>query len=148
MTTTDQDIRALAYLAGRLREDTYGANHWDAAGIMAELKPLVGQNLATSIERVIRHAGDVGAKTPGAIRRPFTPPAQPGRPPLERLEPRERCKTCSKSQPDCRRNPWGDHEFEPDVFRPRDVDLDPVVAELKGHIAPTRTSTEGVRAHE
>lgn len=56
---------------------------------------------------------------------------------LEHLDPRERCKTCAKSQPDCQRNPWGDHDFEPDIFRPRDVDLEPVVAELKGHIHHT-----------
>jgi hypothetical protein len=60
---------------------------------------------------------------------------------LEHLKPEDRCKTCSKSEPDCRLNPWGDHEFEPDVHRPRDVDLAPVVAELKGHTQPAKEET-------
>jgi hypothetical protein len=60
---------------------------------------------------------------------------------LEHLKPEERCKTCSKSEHDCRMNPWGDHEFEPDIRRPRDVDLAPVVAELKGHTQPAKEET-------
>lgn len=75
MPTTDRDIQALTYLAGRIREETKGAGEWDAAGIHAELKHLIGQNLPITIERVTRHAADKDAKTPGAIRRPFVPDA-------------------------------------------------------------------------
>jgi len=58
--------------------------------------------------------------------------------PLEHLAPQDRCKVCAKSRTDCARNPFGEHEFEPGVFAPRDTDLAPVIAELKGHLEPTR----------
>lgn len=73
MTTNEQDARALAYLAARIRNETYGANKWDEPGIWVECKALIGQHLITAIERVTRHAADPDAKTPGAIRRPFLP---------------------------------------------------------------------------
>lgn len=80
MTTTEQDARALAHLAYRLREDTHGAGKWDRPGIWSELSRLIGTNLAVACETVIRHASDPTADTPGAIRRgylpgPPTPPA-------------------------------------------------------------------------
>lgn len=127
MPMTEQDARALAYLAGRLREETYGANKWDAPGIWAEVSPLVGQNLAVSIERVTRHAADPEAKTPGAIRRPYTP-GPPAPTHVRDVAPvGSRCTTCGRTERDCRRD---DHEFTRPI--PRDVDLEPVVAELKG----------------
>lgn len=73
--TTDQDARALTYLARRLRDETHGCASWDEAGTWAVVRTLIGQNLALTIERVTRHAIDPEAKTPGAIKRPFTPPA-------------------------------------------------------------------------
>lgn len=75
MPTTDQDARALTYLAKRLREETYGANTWDEAGIHAVIAKLIGRNLPTLVEQVTRHASDPEAKTPGAINRPFLPEA-------------------------------------------------------------------------
>ena len=72
---TPRDASALAHLVARLREEVHGANRWDEAGINAELARLVGQNLAITVDRVIRHACDTTAKTPGAIRRPFLPDA-------------------------------------------------------------------------
>ena len=75
MPLTDQDARALTYLAGRLRAETPGAGKWDDAGTYSVIAGLIGQNLAVSIERVVRHAADKDAKTPGAIKRPFVPPA-------------------------------------------------------------------------
>jgi hypothetical protein len=72
---TAQDARALVYLARRLRDVTYGCKQWDEGGTWAVFRDeLIGQNLALSIERVLCHATDPEAKTPGAIRRPFTPP--------------------------------------------------------------------------
>src|SRR3546814_2751102 len=47
---TDQDARALAYLAGRIRADV-GASHWGAAGIEAVIAKLVGRELAPTVER-------------------------------------------------------------------------------------------------
>jgi hypothetical protein len=71
----DQDIRALTYLARRLRDETHGAGKWDEAGTYAVFTDVfAGQNLATTMERVLGHATDIEAKTPGAVRRPFTPP--------------------------------------------------------------------------
>lgn len=75
MPLTDQDARALTYLAGRLRAETPGAGKWDDAGTYSVIAGLVGQDLAATIERVVRHAADRDAKTPGAIKRPFVPPA-------------------------------------------------------------------------
>lgn len=137
MPLTDQDARALTYLARRLREDTYGANEWDVPGVYAVVSELIGQNLATSVESVTRHAADPEAKTPGAIRRPFTPPPAVGaRQPYEHLAPEDRCRICSKSRTDCGRNPHGEHEFEPDIRAARDYDIAPVITELKGHLKP------------
>lgn len=90
MTTTEQDARALTYLARRIRQETYGAREWDEAGIWAEIKTLIGQNLPLTIERVTRHAADPDAKTPGAIRRPFVPEA----PTRERPRPPKRHEEC------------------------------------------------------
>ena len=73
--TNERDLRALAYLATRLRTETMGAGKWDDNGIWPILKKLEGQNLAVVIERVTRHAQDPEAKTPGAILRPFVPQA-------------------------------------------------------------------------
>lgn len=75
MPTTDQDARALTYLATRLRAETPGAGKWDDAGTYAVIAGLIGQSLAVTIERVVRHAADKDAKTPGAIWRPFVPAA-------------------------------------------------------------------------
>ena len=74
MGATDRDLQALTYLARRLREDTYGCGKWDDAGTFAVLKSeLGGTNLADAITRVVGHATDPEARTPGAIKRPFTP---------------------------------------------------------------------------
>lgn len=75
MPLNDQDARALTYLACRIRKETRGAREWDDAGTFAVISELIGQNLPLTIERVTRHAGDVDAKTPGAIKRPFVPAA-------------------------------------------------------------------------
>lgn len=80
MPVTDQDARALAYLVGRIRQDTRGANEWDAAGVYAVIARMVGQSLPVTVERVTRHAADPEAKTPGALTRPFLPPAPEGGP--------------------------------------------------------------------
>lgn len=75
MPLTDQDAQALTYLATRLRAETPGAGKWDDAGTYSVIAGLIGQSLAVTIERVVRHAADKDAKTPGAIKRPFVPDA-------------------------------------------------------------------------
>lgn len=73
MTFTQRDAQALTYLATRLREDTRGCGKWDQNGTYAVLAELRGQSLAEVVHRVIGHAVDPEARTPGAIRRPFVP---------------------------------------------------------------------------
>jgi len=90
MTTTEQDARALTYLATRLRAETHKANAWDQAGTFAVISELIGQSLPLVTERVTRHASDPKAKTPGAIRRPFVPDA----PKSEAYKPPKREEAC------------------------------------------------------
>lgn len=89
MTTTTRDAQALTYLATRLRDETHGCGKWDQNGTYAVISELVGMNLAETIRRVVAHALDPEARTPGAIKRPFVPkttedpkgprfPAKPG----------------------------------------------------------------------
>lgn len=94
MPTTDQDARALAYLARRLRADA-NLPPWDEHGTFSVIAKHVGSNLDSIAERVIRHALDRHARTPGAINRPWSPPApseRPARPP----RPAEACATCGR----------------------------------------------------
>lgn len=84
MPVTDQDARALTYLACRIRKETHGAREWDENGTYAVIKRFVGHNLALTVERVTRHAADPEARTPAAMERPFVPDAPhagPARPP-------------------------------------------------------------------
>lgn len=100
MPTNDTDARALAYLARRLRAETYGARDWDEAGTYAVISRLAGQQLASVAERVIRHATDPEAKTPGAINRPFVPAAaEPGRPMPPKVD--QACHTCGRELDGC-----------------------------------------------
>ena len=98
MPTNDQDARALTYLACRLRNETPKAGKWDDAGTHAVIAKLIGHNLATTIERVTRHAADPEAKTPGAINRPFTPDG-----------PKAEIRFPAKAGQDCRIHP-GEHD--------------------------------------
>lgn len=73
MPTTERDIQALTYLAMRLRAETPGARTWDEPGTATVFAAMKGHNLAISVERVLKHATDPEARTPGAINRTFTP---------------------------------------------------------------------------
>lgn len=87
---TEQDARALTYLARRLRDETHGANRWDDAGTYASVSKLVGSSLPVAAERVTRHASDPTAKTPGAIHRNYLP----GPPEAEVWRPPKAHETC------------------------------------------------------
>ena len=100
MPTTDQDARALAYLVERIRVETNGSR-WDKPGIDAVLAKLVGRSLVASIERVIRHAADPDAKTPGAILRPFVPPAEAINTPPQPPRKHESCHVCGRHVDTC-----------------------------------------------
>jgi hypothetical protein len=95
VTVSKGDAQALTWLARRLREDTHGCGPWDSAGTYAVITELVGQNLAETVHRVVGHALDPEARTPGAIRRPFIPKRieEPGR------------RQPAKAGEDCKRHP-------------------------------------------
>jgi hypothetical protein len=131
MPTTDQDLRALTYLARRLRDETHGCAQWDEAGTFACLKTeLAGQNLLIACQRVLGHATDPEAKTPGAIKRPFTPEPThaPDRP---RYDPRLVCHICGHRQAEHNRDT---HEFV-SVEAARGIRSTPAPAELRQAIA-------------
>jgi hypothetical protein len=68
MPVTDQDLRALTYLARRLRDETHGCAAWDEAGTYAVLKTeLAEQSLPHAVERALGRATDPEAKTPFAL---------------------------------------------------------------------------------
>ncbi len=76
MPTNDRDIRTMADTACRLRDETYGCCKWDSTGTFVVFKEvLLGWDLGEAWRRVIGHATDAEAKTPGAIKRPFVPDA-------------------------------------------------------------------------
>lgn len=95
MTTTQRDAQALVYIATRLRAETRGCGQWDDVGTYSVIRELIGQNLAEVVHRVIGHAVDPDAKTPGSIRRPFVPKRtdEPGR------------RQPAKAGEDCKRHP-------------------------------------------
>lgn len=135
MPVNDQDVRALTYLAKRVRDDTHGAGRWDEAGIAAKVSELRGQELAQAVERVVRHAADRDAKTPGAILRPFTPdaPTVSSRVPFD---PALFCDICFKRED--RHTDHDGHDFISalDARRRRpDVDAAARVQDIKQHIA-------------
>lgn len=84
---TDRDLAALTYLAGRLREETYGCGTWDQRGLEVKVAEFRNQNLAVTVEQILRHATDPEAKTPGALHRKFSPPTPSERGPMKRGNP-------------------------------------------------------------
>jgi hypothetical protein len=130
----EQDVRALTYLAARIRSETHGAGRWDEAGIAAKVAELKGQGLAQAVERVARHAADRDAKTPGAILRPFLPDAQP---PSQRNEfdAYRDCDICARPQAMHRAHDGHDFISAHDARRRRpDVDAAARVQDIKQHI--------------
>jgi hypothetical protein len=138
--TNDQDARALTYLARRLRTETHGCREWDDAGTYAKISELTGQNLALTIERVLCHATDPEAKTPGAILRNFTPPRPSTREPEKRGNPHkadecrkhmgewaDACRCCKvdayDSDDDPPRTNHADAAFDASLARARGADL-------------------------
>lgn len=132
----DQEIRAIAFLTARCRPSS--ATRWNEAGIAAKVREVAHLDLGTVIIAAIQAAQDRDAATPGVIpgpgphwRNPETAPR-----PTPNVAPLgSRCTVCSETEERCRRLWTGDHEFERP--RPRNVDLEPVVTELKGLAAST-----------
>ena len=146
MPMSDQDARALTYLARRLRQETHGARDWDEAGTWTYVSKLIGSNVPLAVERVTRHAADKDARTPAAIDRPFIPDMQQ---PSSRPEPipnHLRCAICFKPRGDCERVRFADDDH---VFRPATVDLKrspdaihTIVTDAKSRLTPTHTTSQ------
>lgn len=133
MPTSDRDLQGLTYFARRLREDTHGCAPWDDSGTYAVFKTeLAGTNLLIALERVIGHATDPEARTPGAIKRPFTPEPVKTEPPKPRYDPRTTCHLCGKGMHD-----GSDHTFL-SVEANRARIPAPAPDDLRGAITPTR----------
>lgn len=142
MPLTAQDARALTYLARRLRDDTHGAREWDEAGTYAVVSRLIGQHLATSIERVMRHAGDPEARTPAAIERPFLPdPATPG--PRIPARPADECRTHPGEYADACRGCAADRLAGTPTARPTSTTTDHAagIARVRAALATTPEET-------
>lgn len=75
MPFTERDAQAATYLMRRLREETKGAAAWDEQGTYVIACERKGHHLLTTLEHLLRTAADPTARTPGALRRPFTPPS-------------------------------------------------------------------------
>lgn len=90
MSIDEQELRALAFLALRVRKATHGCAPWDEPGLMANLRKIQNRNLHMTIEHVLRHAADPNAKSPGVIVGSFTPEA----PKAARFTPPKRHEEC------------------------------------------------------
>lgn len=86
------DIPQFVGLADRLRRETYGCKVWDKQGTdVIFARELVGMNFRTAIELVLAHSCDPDAKTPAAIKRPFTPTNST---PTKRTGPPKKAEEC------------------------------------------------------
>lgn len=90
MSIDEQELRAIAYLAIRVRKATFGCAPWDELGLMANLRKIQNRNLHLTIEHVMRHAADPNAKSPGVLAGSFTPEA----PKAERYTPPKKHQEC------------------------------------------------------
>lgn len=133
MTTTAQDLRALGYLAERLRAESTGPT-WHTNGITAALSGFEGQPLAQVVERVTRHAADPDARTPAAMLRPFVPDAQADR---WQPTPGPWCADCGVAK--SRHDP-ADHDFAtPAGKRPPEA-IAAIVQDARQRLADGRTA--------
>jgi hypothetical protein len=100
MPVDDQELRAIAFLAIRVRRATHGAGAWDEDGLMVNLRKIANRNLHLVIEGVMRHAADPKAKTPGVILGRFTPEPPQGDHPHPVTRDRQ-CSRCGGELPSC-----------------------------------------------
>lgn len=148
MPVTDQDARALAYLATRIRP--YGARRWDEPGILAAIAKVKTLNLADVALAVVHAADDRSLETPAAIGNPKSPCWRERNPdrPAERKPyvPQQTCDICGFAKDDCEARWAEDHEFTPvpaarDRALPKEQAVE-VVTELKNHLQPLRTTAD------
>ncbi|HEY9352594.1 MAG TPA: hypothetical protein VIP28_05060 [Nocardioides sp.] len=140
MPVTDQDARALAYLAARMRP--HGARRWDEAGIIAAIGKVKHIALADVALAVVRAADDRTLETPapiGNLRSTCWRERNANRPAEHKPYVREdTCGTCSLPESECRLRWEDDHEFERmgSIQQLPKEEAVEVVTELKNHVQP------------
>ena len=148
MPVTDQDARALAYLAARMRP--HGARRWDEAGIVAAIGKVKHLALADVALAVARAADDRSLETPapiGNVRSTCWRERNPDRPAEHKPYVAERtCDICGFAKSDCEARWADDHEFTPVPLArgralPKEQAVE-VVTELKNHLQPLRTTAD------
>lgn len=118
MPVTQQEARAIAFLAHNRRATLHGATNWDEAGIIAALAKVAQLDLADVTMAAMRAAADRTLETPGAIGNPSSPcwrervQAETGAPRRD-FDRGTHCGTCSEPEDRCRARWADDHEFEP-----------------------------------
>lgn len=128
MTVTDQEARAITFLAASVRKTLHRAPTWDEAGIYDNVIRCREMALPEVILRVIRAAADRDAATPGVI--PKNGPHANEVLKAPKWEPTvidaaDRCSICNKARQVCETSPrFGqsdetrdyrdDHKFSPD----------------------------------
>ena len=143
MTVTDQEIRALTFLAKACRPT--GAARWDEAGTVAAIAKVRDRQLATVAMAVIRAAADRDVESPGVIPTNGSHWAESAAvasyiPNV--IPPAERCGICNKARAKCVSDPRhadDDHVF--DDGRRNEFDVPRVVADLKAQVVPVAPPT-------
>lgn len=137
---TDLDLSAIAHLVTATRA-AHKLAAWDRHGIdqvLASLKHLDVHELAT---RALGHARDPEARTPGAIRRPFTPIAPPETG-IRNPRAGEACAICQRWPHQCVCTDDNDKRTGPSRQRATGVPLDPGLrANVRSATRAARTKT-------
>lgn len=135
MTVTDQQMRALAFLAVACRP--HRAPTWDEAGVLANIAKVRDRSLPEVALAVIRAASDREAVSPGVIPSNgshWQEQLKPAKWEPEKVPPAERCSACSHLRHDAKCPkcpPIDDHEFAPDFKQVVPGGVKSVVDELR-----------------
>ncbi len=149
MPITEQELRAIAYLALRVRKSTSGAGDWNEMGLMSNLRKIQNRNLHMTIEHVLRHAADAKAKNPGVLLGSFTPDAPTSAGPPHPPKREETCRV--PGHEGYRRDHCGGCHADalagdpaPTATRPADpTTKDAALAECRAAVATTAASVAG-----
>lgn len=124
MTVSDQEARAITFLAVAVRKTLHRAPTWDEPGIYDNVIRCRDMSLSEVILRTIRAAADRDAITPGVIPKNGPHANEVLKPPRwepDVVPPEERCTVCTKARHVCESTPRyadDDHTFAPDFRQP------------------------------
>lgn len=138
MTITDQQIRALTFLATACRPT--GAKRWDTDGTFANIAKVRERQLAEVVLATIRAASDRDVDSPGVIPSNGSHWAESASVAVYApriIAPENRCGICSKDREHCPRERVADDDHVFDDGRRVPVDVARTVAALKDELAPT-----------